>query len=66
MYEWHTWADVWSHFILDDIVLQGEVPTTGQLPPLPNNYTPPRTFTECVHRMHAACVYFLRPTADDD
>lgn len=37
------------------------------MPPLPDGYTVPTSFTEVVMRMHAACTYFLRPQpADDD
>ena len=60
LYDWHSWADVWANFILHGITLNGQVPTRVQMPPLPQGYTPPNTFTEVVHRMHAACTYFLR------
>jgi hypothetical protein len=28
IYDWHTWADVWSNFVLDGIRMNGTVPTT--------------------------------------
>lgn len=64
MYDWLTWADVWSGFILKDVILKGTLPSMSLRPPQPMGYRQPKSFTELVHRMHASVNFFLRPQGD--
>lgn len=56
--------DFWANYVLRDIDLSGVMPTRSQLPTLPDDYAMPASFTEVVHRMHKACVFYLRPSDD--
>ncbi len=65
MYDWLTWADVWSNFVLLGITIHGDMPPTRSLGRPGASVYVCRTFTELVMRMHGAVVFFVRAQDED-